>query len=154
MGIPGHLICLLTNLFAGQKETAGTEHGTIDWSKSGKEYVKAVYCHLASLTYMQSTSWEMLDWVKHTLESRLPGEISVMPAYTWHHPYCRKWRRTEESLDENERGEWKIWLKTQHLEYLDHGIWFHHFVANRWENSENSKSLYFFMLQNHCIWSL
>ena len=46
-------------------------------SKSGKEYVKAVYCHPAYLTYMQSTSWEMLDWKKHKLESRLPGEISI-----------------------------------------------------------------------------
>ena len=44
-------------------------------SKSGKEYVKAVYCHPAYLTYMQSTPWEMLDWKKHKLESRLPGEI-------------------------------------------------------------------------------
>ena len=41
-------------------------------SKSGKEYVKAAY-----LTYMQSTSWEMLDWVKHKLKSRLSGEISI-----------------------------------------------------------------------------
>ena len=40
-------------------------------SKSGKEYVKAVYCHPAYLTYMQSTSWEMLGWNKHKLESRL-----------------------------------------------------------------------------------
>ena len=46
-------------------------------SKSGKEYVKAVYCHPAYLTYMQSTSWEMLDWMKYKLESRLAGEISV-----------------------------------------------------------------------------
>ena len=46
-------------------------------SKSGKEYVKAVYCHPAYLTYMQSTSWEMLDWMKHKLESRLLGEISL-----------------------------------------------------------------------------
>ena len=45
-------------------------------SKLGKEYVKAVYCHPAYLTYMQSTSWEMLDWIKHKLESRLPGEVS------------------------------------------------------------------------------
>ena len=44
-------------------------------SKSGKEYVKAVYRHPAYLTYMQSTSWEMLGWMKHKLESRLPGEI-------------------------------------------------------------------------------
>ena len=46
-------------------------------SKLGKEYVKAVYCHPAYLTYMQSTSWEMLDWMNHKLESRLSGEISI-----------------------------------------------------------------------------
>ena len=45
-------------------------------SKLGKEYVKAVYCHSAYLTYMQSTSCEMLDWMKHKLESRLPGNIN------------------------------------------------------------------------------
>ena len=47
-------------------------------SKSGKEYIKAVYCHLAYLTYMQSTSCEMLGWMKHKLESRLLGEISII----------------------------------------------------------------------------
>ena len=46
-------------------------------SKLGKEYIKTVYCHSAYLTYMQSTSWEMLDWMKHKLESRLLGEISI-----------------------------------------------------------------------------
>ena len=44
-------------------------------SKSGKEYVRTVYCHLAYLTYMQSTSCEMLGWVKHKLESRLPEKL-------------------------------------------------------------------------------
>ena len=46
-------------------------------SKSEKEDIEAVCCHLAYLTYMQSTSWETLDWKKDKLESRLPGEISV-----------------------------------------------------------------------------
>ena len=46
-------------------------------SKSGKEYIKAVYCHPAYLTYIQSTSCEMLDWMKHKLESRMLGEILV-----------------------------------------------------------------------------
>ena len=46
-------------------------------SKSGKEHVKAVYRHPAYLTYMQSTSWEMLGWMKHKMESRLLGEISI-----------------------------------------------------------------------------
>ena len=46
-------------------------------SKSGKEYVKAVYCQSAYLTNMKSTSWEMLGWMKHKLASRLLGEISI-----------------------------------------------------------------------------
>ena len=46
-------------------------------SKLGKEYIKAVYCHPAYLTYVQSTSYEMPGWMKHKLESRLLGEISI-----------------------------------------------------------------------------
>ena len=46
-------------------------------SKLGKEYVKAVYCHPAYLTYMQSTSCEMPGWMKHKLKSGLPGEVSI-----------------------------------------------------------------------------
>ena len=49
----------------------------MNFSKLRKEYVKAVYCHPAYLTYMQITSWETLGWMKYKLESRLPGEISV-----------------------------------------------------------------------------
>ena len=46
-------------------------------SKYGKEYIKALYCHPAYITYMQSTSWEMLGWMKQKLKSRLLGEISM-----------------------------------------------------------------------------
>ena len=46
-------------------------------SKLGKEHVKAVYCHAPYLTYIESTSCEMPGWVKHTLKSRLPGEILI-----------------------------------------------------------------------------
>ena len=88
-------------------------------SKLGKEYIKAVYCHLAYLTYMQSTSWEMPGWMKHKLESRFPGEISKPQIWRWHHPYGRKWRRTKEPLDEGKRGEWKSWLETQHSNNKD-----------------------------------
>ena len=77
MEIPDHLICLLRNLYAGQEAAVRTGHGTIDWFQLGKEYIKAIYCHPAYLTYMQNTSWEMLDWMKHKLESRFPGEISI-----------------------------------------------------------------------------
>ena len=56
VGIPDHLTCLLRNLYAGQEATVRTRYGTTDWFQIGKKYVKAVYCHLAYLTYMQSTS--------------------------------------------------------------------------------------------------
>ena len=49
----------------------------MDWFQIGKEYVKAAYCHLAYLTYMQSTSFEVPGWMKHKLESRLSGEVSI-----------------------------------------------------------------------------
>ena len=59
-------------------------------SRSGKEYVKAVYCHPAYLTYVQSTSCEIPGWMKHKLESRLLEEISIIPDLQITHPYGRK----------------------------------------------------------------
>ena len=56
MGIPDHLTCLLRNLYAGQEATVRTDMEKETGSKLGKEYIKAVYCHLAYLTYMQTTS--------------------------------------------------------------------------------------------------
>ena len=81
------------------------EQDTEQWtgSKLGKESVKAVYCYLAYLTYMQSTSCEMLGWLNHKLESRLPGEISITSDMQMNHPYGRKQKRTKEPLDESER---------------------------------------------------
>ena len=59
-------------------------------SKLGKEYIKAVYCHPAYLTSMQSISWEMLDWMKHKQELRLQGEISITSDMQMTPPYSRK----------------------------------------------------------------
>ena len=60
-----------------KKQQLELDMGQQTGSKLGKEYIKAVYCHPAHLTYMQSTSCEMLSWMKHKLESRLLGEISI-----------------------------------------------------------------------------
>ena len=76
MGIPDHMTCLLRNLYAGREEAVRTGHGTTDWFQIGKGVVKAVYCHPAYLTYMQSTLCEMPGWMKDRLESKLLGEIS------------------------------------------------------------------------------
>ena len=75
--IPDHLTCLLKNLYAGQEATVRTGHGTTDWFQIRKGVIKAVYCHPAYITYMQSTSCKMQGWMKHMLKSRLPGEISI-----------------------------------------------------------------------------
>ena len=61
--------------------------------KLGKEYVKAVYCHSANLTYMQSTSCEMQSWMKHKLESRLPGEIPITSDMRMTPPVWQKAKR-------------------------------------------------------------
>ena len=73
MGIPDHLKCLLSDLYASQEAMDKTLHGTTDWFKIGILYI--VYCHPAYLTYMQSTSCEMPSCVTHKLESSFPGEI-------------------------------------------------------------------------------
>ena len=62
-------------------------------SKSGKEYIKAMYCHPAYLTYMQSTSCEMSGWIKHKLESRLLGEISITSDMQMTPPLWQKVKR-------------------------------------------------------------
>ena len=108
-----------------------------------EEYVKAIYRHPAYSNYMQSTSWETLDWKKDKLESRLLGEISITSDMQKTLPNSRKWGGTKESPDESERGEWKSWLKAQHSENEDHGIRSQHFMGNRWGNSGNSVRLYF-----------
>ena len=77
MGIPDHLTCLLRNLFEGQEATVRTGHGKMDWFQIGKEVCQGCILHPAYLTFMQSTSCEVLGWMKHKLESRLPGEISI-----------------------------------------------------------------------------
>ena len=110
-------------------------------SQLGNEYVKAVYCHPAYLTYMQSTSCKMRGWMKHKLESRLPGEISItsdtqIPPSLWQ-KVKRNWTASWWTW------EWKSWLKTKHSKNKDHGIWSHHFMANNWETMETVTAFIF-----------
>ena len=115
MGIPDKLTCLLRNLYAGQEAREPDMEWQTGW-KFGKEYIKVLYANPAYLTSTQSTLCEMLGWMKHKLESRLTGEISVTWDMQMTPPYGKKWGRTEEPLDESERGEWKSWPKAQHSE--------------------------------------
>ena len=109
-------------------------------SRSEKGYIKAAYyCHPAS---MQSTSCEILGWMKHNWNKDSCDKYQSPQICRWHHPYGRK-RRTKEPLDESQWGVRKSWLKAQHSENENHGIWSHHFMGNRWGNSGNSVRLYF-----------
>ena len=81
MGIPDHLTISWETCMQGKKQQSESDMEQQTGSKLGKEYVKAVYCHPVYLTYMQSTSCEMAGWMKHKLESRLPGEISIISTY-------------------------------------------------------------------------
>ena len=88
MGIPGHLTCFLRNLYAGQEATVRTGHGTMDWFQIGKGVHQGYILSLCLFTYMQSTSCEMPGWMKHKLESRWLGEISMTSARPMTPPLC------------------------------------------------------------------
>ena len=118
MGIPDHLTCLLRNLYVGQGATVRTGHGTTDWFQIGKGEHQG--CILSPCLFnfyaeyiMRNASW---GWMKHKLESRLPGEIPVTSDMQMTPPLWQKVKKTKEPLDESERGEWKSWLKAQHSE--------------------------------------
>ena len=77
MGIPDHLTCLLRNLYAGQEATVRIGHGPTDWFQIGKGGCQGCMLSPCLFNLHASTSWEMLGYRNHKLESRLPGEISI-----------------------------------------------------------------------------
>ena len=120
-------------------------------SKLGKEYVKAACYHPAYLTYMQSTSCKMPGWMKHKLESRLPGEISITSDMQMTPPLWQKAKRTKEPLDESERGECKAGLKlniqkTKIMAFSSITSW--QIDGKQWKQWLTL----FWGLQNHCRW--
>ena len=141
MGITDHLTCLLWNLYAGQKAAVRTGHGTTDWFQIGKGVCQD--CILLPCLFNLYAEYILrnagLDEAQAGIKVARRNINNVI--CRGHHPYGRKWRRTEESLDESERVEWKIWLIDQHSENKDHGIQFHHFMAKRWRKNGNSGKL-------------
>ena len=136
MGIPDHLTCLLRNLYAGQKVTVRTGHGTTDWFQIGKGVRQG--CILSPCLFnlyaeyiMRNTgldeaqagikiAWRNINNLRYADDTTLMTENE---------------EDLKKLLDESERGERKSWLKSQHSENEDHGIWSHHFMGNRWANS-------------------
>ena len=93
MGMLDYLTCLMRNMYASQEATVRPYVEQRISSKFGKEEVKAVYCHPAYLTCIQSTSCEMPGWMKHKLESRLPGETSITSDMQMTPPLWQKVKR-------------------------------------------------------------
>ena len=89
-GIPGHHTCLLRNLYAGQESRVRTGLGTMDWFQIGKRVCRGDILSPCLFNYMQITSCEMLGWMKHKLEQRLPGEISITSDMQMTPPLWRK----------------------------------------------------------------
>ena len=122
-------------------------------SKSGKEYVKAVYRHPAYLTYMQSTSCEMLGWMKHKLESRLPAEISITSDMPMIPPLMAESEEELKSLlmkvkEESEKVGLK--LNIQKTKIMASGPITSCQIDG--ETVETVSDFIFFGLQNHCRW--
>ena len=95
MGVTDNLTYLLRNLYVGQEATVRTVHGTNDWFKIGKGIRQGCKLSPCLLTSMQSTSCEMPGWMKHKLESRLLGEISITSDMQMTSPLWQKLKRKE-----------------------------------------------------------
>ena len=140
MGISDHLTCLLRSLFAGQEATVRTGHETTDWFQTGKEVRQG--CILSPRLFNLYAEYIMrnpgLDEAQAGIKTagrninnlRYADDTTLM---------AESWEQLR-SLLMKVKGAWESCLKTQHSENEDHGIWSHHFMANRWGNCDR---LYF-----------
>ena len=94
MGITDHFTCLLRNLYADQEATVRTRHETTDWFKIGKGVLQGCMLSPCLFNLYAECISEMLDWMNHKLESRLPVEISTAPDMQMIPPYWQKVKRT------------------------------------------------------------
>ena len=146
MGIPDHLMCLLRNLYAAQEATVRTGHGTTDWFQIGKRVHQG--CILSPCLFNFYAEYIMRN---AGLEETQAG-IKIARRNINNLRYADDTTLMAESEEElksllmkvKEESK-KVGLKVnQHSENEDHGIWSHHFMANRWGNSGKSVRLYFF----------
>ena len=151
MGIPDHLTCLLRNLYAGQEVIVRTGQGTTDWFQIGKGVRQG--CILLSCLFNFYAEYIM----RNAGVDEAQAGIKIAGRNINNLRYDTLMAESEEELKSpwmkvKEESE-KVGLnKAQHSENEDHGIWFHHFIGNRWGNSGNSVRLYFGGLQTHCRW--
>ena len=152
MGIPDHLTCLLKNLYAGQEATVRTGHGTTDWFHIGKGVHQG--CILSPCLFNLHAEYIMRN---AGLEEAQAG-IKIAGRTINHLRYADDTTLVTESEEELKSLLMKLIEESENaglklsIQKKDHSIHFHHFMANRWGNNENSDRLYFLGLQNHCRW--
>ena len=148
MGIPDHLTCLLTNLYAGQEATVRTGHGTIDWFQIGKGVRQG--CILSSCLFNLHAEYIMrkagpeeakagIKIARRNINNVRYADDTILISEGKEKLKSLLMKAKEESEK----------VKAQHSDNKDHGIWPHYFMATRWGNSYR---LYLLGIQNHCRW--
>ena len=151
VGIPDHLICVLRNLYAGQEATVRTTHGTTDWFQIGKGVCQG--CIWSPCLFNLHAEYIM----RNAGQEEAQAGIKIAGRNINNLRYADDTTLMVESEEElksllmkvKEESD-KVGLKLN-IQKTDHGIWSHHFMANRWGNSGNSERLWG-ELQNHCRW--
>ena len=123
-------------------------------SKLGKKYIKAAYCHPAYLTTMQSTSWEMLCWMKHKVESRLPGEVSITSDMQMTPPMAESDEELKKLLMKVKEELEKVGLKLniQQTKIMASNPITSWLIDGETVETVETVADYFWGLQNHCRW--
>ena len=143
MGIPDHLTCLLRNLYSGQEATVRTGHETMDWFQIGKGVCQD--CILSPCLFNFCEEYIMRNARLYEAQSRIKiarRNINNL-RYTDDTTLMAESEEELESLlmkvkDKSEKSGLKLNIQKTN----DHGIWFHHFMANRWGNNGNSDRLF------------
>ena len=152
MGIPDHLTCLLRNLSASQEATVRTRHETMDWFKIRNGVHQG--CILSPCLFNLYVEYITRNFGMN--EAQAGSKIARRNINNLRHAddttLMAESKERKNLLIKVKEGRGKSWLKIQHSENRDHGIWSHHFMTNRWGNNGNSDRLYFGGLQNHCRW--
>jgi len=151
MGIPDHFTCLLWNLFAGQEATVRTRHVTTDWFQIGRGvHQDCILSPCLFNLYAEYIVWNArldeaqagINMARRNINNLRYADDTTLMAESKEElrSFLRKVKKESE----------KAGLKLNIQKNEDHGIWSHHFMANRWGNNGSSDRLHFLGLQNHC----
>ena len=153
MGIPDHLTCLLRNLYAGQKATVTIGHETTDCFQMGKGIHQGCVWSLCLFNFYVEYIMQNAGLDEAQPRIKIPRRNSNSLRYaddTTLMTESKEELRSPLMKVKEESKKAGLKLNIQKKKKENHGIWSHHFKANRWRNNGNSERLYFPGLQNHC----